>query len=113
MFKLDMDALREDANEVRLMANPANLANLANRPAGNDEPEISHKPPELAGLAKLAISHDSPELLLARLMAAAMRACDHWGDSEKARQEMRQQCLEIPPHLREDLLNYFNSQYLH
>lgn len=103
MFKLDMNAIRETANAPRLMANPANAANLANK-AANDEPEISQKPPKLARLAKLAISHD---LLTARLIAAAMRVCDQYNDTDAKREEMRQDCLDTPHHLRQDLLDYF------
>lgn len=103
MFKLDMDAIRETAKTPRLMANPANLANKA----VNDEPEISQTPPELAGLAKLAISHD---LLTARLMAAAMRVCDQYDDNDAKREEMRQDILATPHHLRQELLDYFSGK---
>jgi len=40
-------------------------------------------------------------------MAAAMRRCDQFNDGDKARQEMREQVLETPPHLRQDLLDHF------
>lgn len=55
MFKLNMQAIRQSANDSWLMANAANLANLANE-SGQGRGKISQKPPELAGLAKLAIS---------------------------------------------------------
>jgi hypothetical protein len=45
--------------------------------------------------------------MAARLMAAAMRRCDQFNDGDKARQEMREQVLETPPHLRQDLLDHF------
>ena len=47
--------------------------------------------------------------ITARLLAAAMRRCDHFNDSDKARQDMREQVLEIPPHQRQELLDYFNE----
>jgi hypothetical protein len=47
------------------------------------------------------------DALSAELMAAAMRRCDAFNDGEQARQEMREQVLEIPPHLRQDLLDHF------
>ena len=47
----------------------------------------------------------------AQLVEAAMRCCDKHGDGPEAREEMKLQCLEIPPHLRGDLLHYFNSHY--
>lgn len=43
----------------------------------------------------------------AALLKAAMRACDQHGDSESARQQMRADCLELPPHLQADLLAHF------
>lgn len=45
------------------------------------------------------------------LLAAAMRACDHWHDSEAARQEMRRQIAAVPPEHRADLLAHFRSAY--
>ena len=42
-----------------------------------------------------------------QLLEAAMRRCDQFNDSEKARQAMRKQVLETPPHLRQDLLEHF------
>ena len=90
MFKLDMQALREAAHVPPPAAQP-----LA----------------ELATVATLAISQPANEeafdLLAARLMAAAMRRCDQFNDNEKARQDMREQVLETPPHLRQDLLDHF------
>lgn len=43
----------------------------------------------------------------AQLLEAAMRRCDEFNDSDKARQDMREQVLETPPHLRQDLLDHF------
>lgn len=45
-----------------------------------------------------------------RLLAAAMRRCDQFNDSDKARQDMREQVLEIPPHDRQEWLDYFTAQ---
>ena len=45
----------------------------------------------------------------AQLIEAAMRVCDRHGDAEPARQEMRDQCLELPPHLQIDLLDHFKG----
>ena len=39
-----------------------------------------------------------------QLLEAAMRRCEQFNDSEKAQQDMRQQVLETPLHLRQDLL---------
>ena len=92
MFKLDMDALREAAHVPPPVVPAQPLA-------------------ELAEIATLAISQPTDvetfDLLAARLMAAAMRRCDQFNDSDKARQDMREQVLETPPHLRQDLLDHF------
>ena len=47
----------------------------------------------------------------AALLAAAMRACDHWGDSPAARQAMRDQLAEAPRHLHAELLQHFERNY--
>ena len=89
MFKLDMQALRNAAHA------PPSAQPLA----------------KLATVAKLAISQPANEalfdLLAARLMAAAMRRCDQFDDSDEARRDMREQVLETPVHLRQDLLDHF------
>ncbi|MEZ5608791.1 MAG: hypothetical protein R3E52_17190 [Burkholderiaceae bacterium] len=46
-----------------------------------------------------------------RLLAAAMRACDRWGDSPAARSEMRRQIAEVPPEHRAGLLAHFERTY--
>lgn len=45
------------------------------------------------------------------LIVAALAACDHHGDGEAARQEMVQQCLEVPAHLRAELHQHFIRTY--
>lgn len=45
------------------------------------------------------------------LLQAAMRACDRWGDGPAARDQMRQDVLSTPHHLRQDLLQHFNKEY--
>lgn len=45
------------------------------------------------------------------LVDAAMRSCDHWGDSQTAREEMRQDVIQTPPHLRADLLEHLRKTY--
>lgn len=46
-----------------------------------------------------------------QLLLAAMRACDYHGDGPEAREQMRQDCLNTPPHLRADLLAHFRKTY--
>lgn len=36
-----------------------------------------------------------------------LRACDHWGDREATRQDMRHQVAEVPPEHRAKLLTHF------
>ncbi len=113
MFKLDMNVIRKNASDPRLMANPANLA--------NSPPEFAIPPPEISQLAKLAISHPgtcntqlssiTAHRLMKELIAAAMRASDHHGDGPDARRQMRDDCAATPQHLRGDLLDHFQQNY--
>jgi hypothetical protein len=50
-------------------------------------------------------------VLAAELMEAAMHACDVNGDSDLAREDMRQDVLNTPAHLRADLLQHFRQTY--
>lgn len=61
----------------------------------------------ISQLAALA----SPSPINTELMAAAMLACDRWGDSQHARGEMRAQVLQTPTHLKGDLLDHFRAVY--
>ena len=49
--------------------------------------------------------------ITAELLDAAMRACDHYRDGLQAREEMRRQCLELPPRHRADMLDHFRRNY--
>lgn len=49
--------------------------------------------------------------LLEPLIQAAMKACDYWGDDSLARDQMRQDCMDTPPHLRADLIDHFQQEY--
>ena len=78
-------------------------------PAGKLTPEQrerikSHKPGLIALLQE---AHETTALLV----ATAMRACDHHGDTDEAREQMRADCLNTPPHLRADLLAHFQQTY--
>ena len=93
MFKLDMQALREAAHVPPPAAQP-----LA----------------ELATIATLAISQPTDvvtfDLMAARLMAAAMRRCDQFNDSDKARQDWQRDIADTPPELRADLYQHLRAQ---
>lgn len=67
---------------------------------------------------RLLLKDHKPELIkflqcrtLEELLAAAMRACDHHGDGEAAREAMRVDCLATPMHQRLDLLHHFEQTY--
>lgn len=121
MFELDMGAIRRTAGLSETLANPANPANtglqayeeVANGwlTLANSEPAISQEPPKLARLAKLAISHESAELLTARVIAAAMKACDAHDDGPAAREQMRREVLTTPPEQQAELLQHFVETY--
>jgi hypothetical protein len=44
------------------------------------------------------------------LIEAAMKRCDQFNDSDQARAEMRQQCMELSPAMQADLLDHFNGK---
>ena len=45
------------------------------------------------------------------LLAAAMRACDHWNDSPPAREQMRRDLAAVPPEHQADLMAHFDRTY--
>lgn len=51
------------------------------------------------------------ERVTQQLLQAAMRACDHWGDSPAAREQMRLDCINTPPGQRADLTAHLKSNY--
>ena len=48
--------------------------------------------------------------LLDEILKLAMRVCDSYGDSEQAREDMRQQVCETPSHLLPDLYEHFGGK---
>ncbi|HVR48804.1 MAG TPA: hypothetical protein VMS38_03640, partial [Pseudorhodoferax sp.] len=48
-------------------------------------------------------------MLAEELMKAAMAACDHHGDGDQARADMRADIQDTPAHLRADLLAHFQQ----
>ena len=88
---------------IQLSADGENLVAPAGRltPA-NRELLKAHKP-EL--IALMLQARESTALLI----EAAMKVCDHHGDGDQAREDMRQQCIDTPPHLRQDLLDHFTE----
>lgn len=100
MFKVDMGAILEAAIEARLMANPANVANPAN---SSERRESQPSTGQQHG------AHLDPAVT--ELLDAAMRACDAWNDTTQAREQMRRDCLDTPPHLQGDLLQHLKRSY--
>lgn len=63
----------------------------------------------LSNKAELIEQIQASARITAALLDAAMRVCDAWNDSDAAREQMRQDVLQTPQHLRADLLDYFNN----
>ena len=77
-------------------------------PAGSLSPKqralvLSHKAEILAFMLEARKTSTA-------LVKAAMQVCDQHNDSEAAREEMRQDCLKLPPHLQQDLLDHFTGK---
>ncbi len=90
---------------IRLTDDGVNLAVPAGRLTTAQRKRIIAHKPEL--LAFLHTARQTTE----ELLAAAMRACDCWQDSPQARQQMREQCLELPLHLHAELLEHLRQTY--
>lgn len=78
-------------------------------PAGCLSPQqraqvLAHK----SELIRLVLEADQ---ITRQLLQAAMHACRHWGDNQAAREQMRQDCISTPPHLRPDLLAHLRTTY--
>jgi len=93
--------LWRDSISVRLTPDGEHLAVSGGRLTVEQRAMVLENKPDL--IQYLHDAHDTTE----RLLDAAMKVCDQYGDSEAARQEMREQCLELPPNMQADLLGYF------
>lgn len=63
---------------------------------------LGHKPALIACILESS-------RVTARLLDAAMRRCDEFNDNDAAREQMRQDVLSTPLHLRADLLDHFRK----
>lgn len=97
-------ALWADGVMVKLTPDANNLAVPAGR-LNNHQRELL-----LSNKAALVTYLVSAHTTTVSLIAAAMRRCDQFNDGADARAEMRQQCLELPPHLQADLLEHFQGK---
>ncbi len=115
-FKLNIPG--RDEIKTPTVANPAipligdesisRLARLAADETGAPAP-APERISKLAGIADIAESIEARQLA-SDLIQAAMQVCDHHGDNDAARQDMRDQCLETPVHLHADLLEHFTGK---
>lgn len=62
---------------------------------------VGHKPELIAAIMESA-------RVTTELLQAAMRAAAHWKDDPAL---WRQQCMEVPPHQRADLLDHLQREY--
>lgn len=67
--------------------------------------------PPLGGGKSGRVSGEEEQIVFAVLLDAAMQACDYWQDSPQARQAMRAQLEQTPPHLHRDLTDHFRQSY--
>lgn len=75
--------------------------------------DATFTPSEVAGCATVApvASELTAEREMRKLLAAAMRACDHYNDGHAAREQMVKDCLDTPPELRGELREHFINTY--
>lgn len=97
----------ESAQNVTPISPRRPLVGVLGVPSGG----ISTKDGDLLGLLG-APSQSIFELpTVHQLFAAAMRACDHFNDSEEGREAMRQEVMEVPPEQWSALIAHFNTTY--
>ncbi|HPW29497.1 MAG TPA: hypothetical protein PLL01_08930 [Rhodoferax sp.] len=120
------DALK--AAVARCTPLPMQHATLAANDATGDATPVQHPPANPHGIRAARATDSATGLqpamdrdatgtagaltahrLTGDLLNAAMRVCDRHNDNDTARDEMRQQCLALPPHLQADLLQHFEG----
>lgn len=100
LFDLSLDGILPKLTPDRTgLVVPAGRLNEAQRAA-----LLGHKAELIAYLVQASRT-------TATALAAAMRACDQWGDPQAAREQMRQDVLHTPPHLMADLLEHLRAHY--
>ena len=96
--------LWRDSISVRLTPDGEHLALSGGRLTPEQRVKVLQNKPYL--IQYLLDAHTTTE----RLLEAAMSVCDQHADNDAAKQEMREQCLELPPHLQADLLDHFTGK---
>lgn len=75
---------------------------------------VYHFPDRLSSVSSVGVWAVFENTQLASdLIEAAMKVCDRHGDGEAAREQMRQQCLELSPAMQLDLLQHFQGKPVH
>jgi hypothetical protein len=104
-----------NAVEVAAAAHAAGLQVLVDgldlvvRPADRITPEVRSL---LAGVKAEVVEHLSAcQRITPMLLAAAMRVCDYYDDSEQARADMRAAVLDTPLYMRLDLMHHLQQTY--
>ena len=108
-----MQPMPENPHEIRVSdatayATAMQLASATDATGGNSGEKLQVA---FAGTCNTQPGPLTAHRVTSALLKAAMQACDHHGDSESAREQMRADCLATPPHLRADLLAHFNQTY--
>ena len=96
--------LLAEGTALRLTPDKTNLVAPAGRLTPSQRERIKTNKPEL--IAFLVAAHATTT----ELIAAAMKRCDEFNDSEAAREQMRRDCLELSPELQADLLEHFRGK---
>lgn len=79
----------------------------------NIEKDRLTKSPQSSNLSRpkmRAVTHPEQQLR-DKVMAAAMRVCDYWGDGEEAREDMRQEIKALPHEQLRAMLLHFRESY--
>lgn len=97
-------SLWADGVSITLASDGVNLVAPAGRLTPSQREFIkANKPALIDFLVEASATTES-------VIAAAMKRCDEFNDSDADRRQMRQDVLALPPHLHEDLLEHFNGK---
>ena len=90
---------------LRLSPDGANLTAPAGSLSDEQRAQVLAHKPQLVEFLRAA------RQTTADLVEAAMRSCDQYGDGAAAREQMARDCRTTPPHLKANLLDYFQRTY--
>ena len=92
-------------HEIRVLSATA-IATAMQQGAKRSATFVHQEQQQVAPVAGALTAHR----LAKELIAAAMKRCDEFNDSEAAREQMRRDCLELSPELQADLLEHFRGK---